>query len=116
MNIMEEIKKIKVNLLLEHPFFGAILAQTPIVTAELIPTAATDGDKIYINPIYFSKLSNKEKKFVVLHEVLHIALLHPVRIADRDQKLFNIAGDIVINYLLHNRFNLPLLEGVLYHP
>ena len=42
-------------------------------------------------------LTKEERIFLLAHEVMHVALLHPVRKGDRNHKIWNIAGDFVIN-------------------
>ena len=45
---------------------------------------------------------------VITHEILHLALLHLIRVGERDKDGFNCATDLVINTLLRsNGFSLP---------
>lgn len=44
-----------------------------------IPTAATDGRSIFVNPKFFDTLTTAEQDTVLVHEVLHAALLHVPR-------------------------------------
>src|SRR5215211_4191649 len=39
-----------------------------------IPTAATDGRTIFVNPTFFDTLTTGEQDTVLVHEVLHAAL------------------------------------------
>ena len=45
----------------------------------------------------YGDLPATQRDAVFLHELLHAALLHPLRRGLRDPKLFNIAADIVVN-------------------
>lgn len=71
--------------------------------------AFTDGSTIYAGAEY-EKREPKERRFICLHEILHIALCHPQRFAELekrdpanfDAKLLNIAADAVINTSLEN--------------
>jgi len=70
--------------------------------------AYTDGSTIYAGEIY-EKFEPKERRFICLHEVLHIALCHPQRFAELEKrdagfnpKLLNIAADAIINEALEN--------------
>lgn len=98
-----DINSIKRNLLVKCPFFGSII--TKIKFIEDIncigyngnPTAGTDGDKVYYHPDFINSLNGEEQVFVFAHEICHIALNHIKRSKDRDQKLWNIATDAVIN-------------------
>lgn len=49
------------------------------------------------NPEWFDGLSYKQRQFVLLHELWHIALMHGPRIGGRDPEQWNIACDIRIN-------------------
>jgi predicted metal-dependent peptidase len=75
---------------------------------EDIPTAATDGKHLLINPDFFMKLTPNERLTLLAHEALHVLLDHMHRKGERDHKLWNIAGDYVINGSLVNaQYALP---------
>jgi len=68
--------------------------------------AQTDGTHVYAGPRY-EKLSDAERRFTLLHELLHVALAHPARargmekrLPDFDPRLHNIAADAIINAAL----------------
>lgn len=65
-----------------------------------IPTARTNGVLVEYNPKFFSKLSKEERVGLVAHEGWHPALKHLTRRGDRDPKIWNYAGDYVINQML----------------
>lgn len=75
---------------------------------EDIPTAATDGKKLLINPQFFVKLTPSERITLLAHEVLHVLLDHMHRKGNRDHQLFNAAGDYVNNGALSNAQYTPL--------
>lgn len=80
-----------------EPFFGALaLFATPLLT-ETCATAATDGKRIFWNRAFLAGLSSDEVDAVMLHEVLHAALLHVPRRGVREPLRWNIAADIVVN-------------------
>ena len=60
-------------------------------------TAATDGRRIYYNQRFMSSLNEKERHFVLMHELFHILLMHPSRYGGRDSELYNVAADMVVN-------------------
>lgn len=79
-------------------------------TDETDAIAFTDGTTIFAGAEY-EKFNEKERRFICLHEILHIALCHPNRFTDLerregagffDAKLLNIAADAVINTSLEN--------------
>lgn len=73
-----------------------------------IPTAATDGRTIYINPEYLEARKPAERVFIYAHEVDHVISRHPqrfnhhrregnVRDTPADAEQLNIAADYVVN-------------------
>jgi predicted metal-dependent peptidase len=79
------------------------------------PTAATDGREVIYNPEFLESLPTDQVDGVLLHELLHAALLHVTRRAWRNPKGFNIAADIVVNGILEQSgFVLP--EGTIHDP
>ena len=93
----------------ECAFFGALMLFAKIIPSEKIETAATNGKTIFINESFFFSLNSSEQNALLLHEVLHMALLHCIRIGSRDRLIWNIAADIVVNGLikLNTSFQLP---------
>lgn len=70
--------------------------------------AYTDGSTIYAGADY-ENFNPKERKFICLHEILHIALCHHQRsrVLEKqdlsiDPMLLNIAADAIINKSLQN--------------
>lgn len=70
--------------------------------------AFTNGQTIYAGAEY-ENFSEKERRFICLHEILHIALCHPSRYsalekqdAEFNPQLLNIAADAIINKALEN--------------
>lgn len=89
-------------------FFGALALHARLEASTEIPTAATDGSTIYVNPEFWGTLSGAEQDGVLLHEVLHAALRHVSRRAGREGTLWNIAADIVVNgVVLKEGWTLP---------
>jgi predicted metal-dependent peptidase len=101
------------NLLVEHHTIFQTFWKigTPIFT-DKIPTAAVGfdslGDVLYmiINPEFWESLDINNKLFVIAHECLHVVLNHGKRGKHyKNQKLVNIAQDIVINEMLVSGFS-----------
>jgi hypothetical protein len=71
--------------------------------------AYTDGNTIYAGAGY-EEFEQKERRFICLHEILHIALCHPQRFKELEKRnsvgfnprLLNIAADAIINESLEN--------------
>lgn len=98
----ELISQDRQKLLMKMPFIGGMLMRLDIVPVydERLATAATDGDRIYFDIIFYSQLDKDERLFVLAHEAWHCALLHFMRRQNRDAERFNIATDLEIHFIL----------------
>ena len=101
------------RLRMKSPFFGTLAMFARFVPSETIPTAATDGRDIFFNPDFLASLSSNQQDGLILHEVLHTALLHPLRLGVRDRKSWNIAADIVVNGMIMGLSGCELPPGAL---
>jgi predicted metal-dependent peptidase len=100
----------KLNLMSRESsaFFTTVLFSLRIIWSTKHRTAATDGLCIWMNPTFFMSLNISERLFLLLHEALHVAFMHGLRVGDRDRKRWNMAADYVINLLLVNAgFTMP---------
>ena len=91
-------------------FFTALLYNTKIEARDDLPAAAaTDGVHIYYHPERYAKeFSRAEQVFVIVHELLHGILFHPMRRGIRDAQGWNIACDYVVNLLCQEYgFSVP---------
>jgi predicted metal-dependent peptidase len=50
---------------------------------------------------------------LLLHELLHAALLHPLRLGERDPQLWNVAADIVVNGTISGCMGIELPAGAI---
>jgi predicted metal-dependent peptidase len=99
---------LRTRLCTRTPFLGSLLLFAETVSTDSISTAATNGRQIFINPEFFNGLTLDQQEAILLHEVLHAALLHVPRGIGRHAKRWNIAADIVINGVLAREgFALP---------
>ncbi len=105
----EIISKTKIQVRRECQFFGALMLFATIKESKKIDTACTDGKDIFFNEVFLKSLKSSEQNALMLHEVLHMALLHVQRRQFRDPKIWNIAADIVVNDLIlrNTPFKLP---------
>ncbi|MBE9176766.1 hypothetical protein IQ225_18220 [Synechocystis salina LEGE 06155] len=101
----------RLRLRMKSPFFAtlSLFAQSQFTRA--VPTAATDGQTIYLNPDFFQPLSSAQKDGLFLHELLHAALLHGQRRGSRQSDIWNIAADIVVNGMIVAEQGYELPEG-----
>jgi predicted metal-dependent peptidase len=93
----------------KSPFFATLALFAKFIPSPEILTAATDGKDIYFNPDFLQALSSSQQTGLLLHEVLHAALLHVLRRGVREPKLWNIAADLVVNGAIAQQgaFELP---------
>jgi predicted metal-dependent peptidase len=86
------------------PGLGGIALWVKFIdTDDPLTVAATDGIYVEAGPLY-SEYNVYERRFILLHELLHVALAHPARTMemmkrcqDFDPHLYNIACDAIIN-------------------
>lgn len=114
-SITRRIQKARTTLLLDHPFFGALLFRLKGRETQSVRTMATDGVSLFYNPIFVDTLNSATLAGVLAHEVMHPALHHHVRRSGRNPRLWNEACDYAINPLLLDA-GLSLPEGVLVDP
>lgn len=83
-----------------NPYFSCLALSAILKEDDSIHTAATDGRHIIVNREYIEKLSFKEVVFLFTHELLHMMLLHVIRLNGRDPKIWNVAADAIINEMI----------------
>lgn len=99
---------LRTRLCTRTPFLGSLILFADTISTDTIPTAATNGRQILINPQFFERLTIGQQEAVLLHEVLHAAFLHVPRGMGRHKERWNVAADIVVNGILEREgFDLP---------
>ena len=99
-NIREYTKRIllsRLRLLCNNGFFGMLLMHMRFGLDCDCESAYTNGKKICFSPQFLDKLSDGELDFIMMHEVMHVALKHCLRGKNYEPERFNIACDIVVN-------------------
>lgn len=118
----DPFQKAKVQLVLNHPFFGVLvmhLPTIPVSASTLLsagvnpPTAAVDGDHIYYFDEWVKTLTEKQRMGLLAHEVMHPAMHHLWRRGSRDRKTWMRATDYVVNSILV-KSGMELPPGGLY--
>lgn len=110
MSYLSDEERLKKNhiIMMRHPetaLYGSVMLMGNSEVAEGIPTAYTDGENKRYGKEFMATLSDEEARAVVLHENLHVALLHIHRHKDlmrEDQVLANVSMDIVVNNIIDN--------------
>ena len=103
---------------------AAILAPVPIEIDDRQPTACTDGKKIYFSSVFAASLNILMIIGTIIHEALHIQLMHPLRMLMLMERGFtpheiNVAADYIVNGKMKrmkgygSSFLLP--DGALFH-
>ena len=88
------------ELLKKMPFYGDIIMRVPFVRNSSIPTARTDGGKIEYNPAFLLSMSEKNRNYVLMHEIFHIILRHCNRGSEKNLQIWNTAADMIVNNML----------------
>lgn len=88
------------RLRMRTPFFATLALFARIEPSDEVSVAATDGRTVFVNSVLFQSLPPPQQDELLLHEVMHAALLHVTRRGTRNSQLWNAACDIVINGLL----------------
>ncbi len=112
MKTERKILKARADLLLKHPFFGSLSLRMKLQEDNTCNGTWTDGDTLAYNPYYIDKLEYSQLQGLLAHTVMHPACQHHKRRRDRDERMWNMACDYSINWiLLEAGFDLP--EGYL---
>ena len=105
-----ELTKLKLLLIRQNDmvFFTSLLLSLDVHEDNNVPTAATDGTSVKVNKEFFLSLSTDERIFLLLHEVMHVALSHMTRLGNRNPRKFNAACDYAVNYdLVQAGYKMP---------
>jgi len=115
LSIEERLIAAKVQMLMRLPFFGSLASGLNVKAVdwkfdkETPMTAATDGVNFFYNPDGIKDLTIPELVWLYAHEVSHVCWQHFIRQGERNQTLWNIATDYVINGILNkNRIGSPI--------
>jgi len=107
------ISATRLRLRMHAPFFAALAMFADVRFTEAVPMAATDGRTLWFHPQVYGDLPADQRDALFLHELLHAALLHPLRRGLRVLEIFNIAADIVVNGMVSTQPSLRLPHGAI---
>lgn len=96
MSIQETLLK----LLIKNPFYGYLASKLSVRESyeiNKIRITVVPNLVLTFNPDWLAVLTESEKIGAVLHELMHIILLHPFRRGDRQPALWSLACDIAVN-------------------
>lgn len=100
--VSEQIAIDKQTLMAKFPFTGNVISRLDVLVGHWddVPTACTNGDKIWVDVLFYAKLDPEERLFVLAHECWHVILRHFLRKFNRNKELWNWATDLEIHFLL----------------
>jgi predicted metal-dependent peptidase len=101
MAVRSAVEEARLWAWMRFPFVASILARVRIIAVRGLGTpAAVDGDNLYVDVDEFPRYTTPERRGVLMHEVLHVALRDIQRRGSRDPRVWNIATDAVNDEIL----------------
>ena len=99
---MKEIENAFSKIILYFPALSPIIFGWEVKSSDEVPTMATDYKRLFYSEDFVKRLTPKELRAVILHEIFHNVFLHPTEITKvqsqgKDPKLWTIALEIVTN-------------------
>jgi predicted metal-dependent peptidase len=83
------------------PYLAGLAAAARVALDERVPTMGVFASgRMVANPGFVARLNDADLRFVVAHELLHLALRTHRRAIGADRMQFNVAHDYIINDLL----------------
>lgn len=94
------------------PYYYTILQAIPRKPAP-IETMGVTEDTLYYGQKFAASLQVSELTFVLIHEIMHLAMQHPSRFGNRTcHEIWNIAADLYINSIICRDFGCKFGGGV----
>ncbi|MBO4280354.1 MAG: hypothetical protein J5872_00710 [Lachnospiraceae bacterium] len=100
MDVSSEIQKLRMDAVRRAPFYGDILVSLTFHEDPSVPTAVTDGMTVRYNPDFLGSMTPGERNYIIMHEVMHVLLRHPMRARNRRMDIWNAAADYIVNSIL----------------
>jgi predicted metal-dependent peptidase len=112
--MFSKYSKALMRLFKMNPVIYGFAKILPIKEDRSIPTAATNGRQILVNPDFWSSLDVDSQVFVLAHEALHLGYDFFGRTKGRNPRTFNVAQDLVINeFLFSNQFTFSMPDKII---
>ena len=107
----DNLRKAKVQLVIQHPFFASIVLKRTIDIRDDVPTAyVTPTGKIVMGTAFLAKQTVQTTMGLLAHETMHYAMMHHMRVGWRKPRVANKYMDFVINDIL-KAAGMELPEG-----
>lgn len=111
----ERIRRARSQLVLDHPFFGALACYLEPQERHDLQTLGADLQHLYYNPAWVRQVSDQDLVFAVAHVIQHLVLQHFTRRGHREEQWWDVATDLAVNGMLH-KYGFKLPHGALYDP
>lgn len=101
--VLDKLIKARMALLIEQPFFGALVMRLKFQETDAFPTLAVNSRTVFYNPAFIDTLTNPLIQAALAHEVFHCVLGHcgaDSRGLSMDPGRWNKAADYVVNDML----------------
>jgi predicted metal-dependent peptidase len=114
MEAKELLNRARIQIQFKNSFFAYLSLYLKFKESEDLPDYAGAGinakGDFYYKKEYIKSLNDNVIKSLVVHEILHLSLLHLLRTGNRDPFIFNLSCDVVVNQLLKDN-DFQLGEG-----
>jgi len=110
----EVMLKAKINLKKLSPYYYTIFESLKMKPVVGLGTMGVTEDTMVFDYEFVSQMDIPTLTYLMIHEVSHVAMLHPLRRGKRDPELFNIATDLYINTIINNDFGISVGSGIKY--
>jgi predicted metal-dependent peptidase len=100
--VADDMMRSRIQIMLNFPFFGSLIMHLGYEVDYTCKTAATDGQSMFYNPYFMDSMSEQERNWIIIHEVMHPALKHLWRRGTREARLWNEACDYAIHSIIMN--------------
>lgn len=105
---VERISRTITRLLRDHPFFGSLALRLPIVLDASRSTIATDGLKLFANPLWVDEADVYMLETAIARIVFACTLKHHTRRDERIPEVWQLASQLVTHdYIRDCGFRLP---------
>lgn len=100
--LIKDVEEIRTLIVAQDKLYAPYVHQLETVYTWAVPTMATDGSFLFINPAWTNTLDFNTKAFIIYHELMHCLLDHGKRqkMGNYEPSKFNEAADYEINAIL----------------
>lgn len=117
----QKLAKVMVALRVILPYYSTFYEAIPKSEYEPIGTIGVSTKDLVYNKNFIEETPVDELIFIILHEIAHVALIHPARLEGKDHQLWNIACDYYVNKLVANEVLTNVREqskdsGLVFNP